>query len=168
MMKSRCTHVVFAFALVTSALAGCGKNNEAPAAGTPTTRMNGQQESGPKPSAPSTAPVTAATGGTAATAPGTDAATTEARALFSNVCAVCHGATGKGDGTASASLNPKPRNYADAAWQKTVTDDEIRKAILLGGAGVGKSMMMPANPQLQDQPKVVDALVKLIRGFGQT
>jgi mono/diheme cytochrome c family protein len=150
-----CASIVLA--TITTVAVGCGKNNEAPAAGTPTTRTTGQQESGPTAGKPSTpnAPVAAAG----------DPATAEAMALFSSTCAACHGPSGKGDGAAAAALNPKPRNYADAAWQKAVTDDEIRKAILLGGQGIGKSPMMPGNPQLKDKPQVVDALVKMIRGF---
>jgi mono/diheme cytochrome c family protein len=35
------------------------------------------------------------------------------------------------------------------------------------GAGVGKSPMMPGNPQLADHPDVLDGLVKIIRGFAK-
>jgi hypothetical protein len=38
--------------------------------------------------------------------------------------------------------------------------------ILYGGAAVGKSAAMPANPDLQSQPFVVKALVEKIRNFG--
>ncbi|MBM2813549.1 MAG: putative Cytochrome c subfamily [Ignavibacteria bacterium] len=31
--------------------------------------------------------------------------------LYASTCASCHGAEGKGDGTAGTSLNPKPRNF---------------------------------------------------------
>ena len=82
-------------------------------------------------------------------------------------CATCHGATGKGDGAGAAALNPKPRNYTDKAWQKSVTDEQIKKAIIMGGAGVGKSPIMPASPDLDSKPEQVDGLVKLIRGFGE-
>lgn len=92
----------------------------------------------------------------------------EAHQLFTTVCATCHGATGHGDGAAAANLNPKPRNYTDKAWQASVTDDNIRQIILLGGAGVGKSAAMPAQVQLKDKPLVVEELVKLVRGFGQS
>ncbi|HEY6035926.1 MAG TPA: c-type cytochrome [Kofleriaceae bacterium] len=91
----------------------------------------------------------------------------EARTTFNTVCSTCHGADGKGDGPASASLNPKPRNYTDKAWQGSVTDDQIKKTILMGGAAVGKSPIMPAQPQLRDKPEVVDELVKIIRAFGK-
>ena len=87
--------------------------------------------------------------------------------MFATVCATCHGSEGKGDGPAAVSLNPKPRNYSDPAWQGSVTDDDIKKTILLGGQGVGKSPMMPGQPQLKDQPAVLDGLVAIIRSFGK-
>ena len=94
-------------------------------------------------------------------------AATQAKAMFETVCATCHGADGTGNGPAAANLNPKPRNYTDPAWQASVTDEDIKKTILLGGQGVGKSPMMPGQPQLRQQPEVLDELVKIIRGFGK-
>ena len=85
--------------------------------------------------------------------------------LFKSVCATCHGPEGRGDGPAAASMNPKPRNYSDPTWQASVTDEELQRIILKGGSALGKSAMMPANPQLKDKPEVLDALVKTIRGF---
>ena len=81
-------------------------------------------------------------------------------------CVPCHGATGTGDGAAAAALNPKPRNYTDAAWQASVTDEQLKKTILYGGAAVGKSAVMPSQPDLESKPEVLDGLVKIIRGFG--
>jgi mono/diheme cytochrome c family protein len=108
----------------------------------------------------------AAEGSAAPAAPATNKAAFEARRVFQTVCATCHGPEGKGDGAASSALQVKPRNYTDKAWQSSVTDDEIKKIILLGGQAVGKNAAMPAQPQLQNQPEVVDELVKIIRGFG--
>lgn len=90
----------------------------------------------------------------------------EARALFDNTCSTCHGADGRGDGSAGKDLNPKPRNYTDKAWQRSVTDDHIRDIILRGGAALGKSPKMPAQTQLADKPGVVNELVKIVRSFG--
>jgi mono/diheme cytochrome c family protein len=89
-----------------------------------------------------------------------------AEQIFATRCSTCHGVNGKGDGPASAALNPKPRNYTDPAWQRSVTDDHIRKTILEGGAAVGKSPLMVPNPDLVGHPDVVDGLVKIVRGFG--
>ena len=89
-----------------------------------------------------------------------------AKEIFDQRCAACHGTSGKGDGPGAAALNPKPRNYTDKAWQGSVTDEQIKKTILLGGAAVGKSPVMPASPDLDEKPEVVDGLVKIVRQFG--
>jgi len=77
----------------------------------------------------------------------------------------CHGDHGAGDGPASAPLNPKPRAFADPVWQASVTDDQLKKTIVEGGAGVGKSVAMSANPELKDKPEELTALVKIVRDF---
>jgi mono/diheme cytochrome c family protein len=84
--------------------------------------------------------------------------------IFSQRCVACHGSTGQGDGPASASLNPKPRRFADPEWQKQVTDEYIEKIVKLGGAAVGKSAAMPSNPDLND-PAVVAGLRTVVRSF---
>jgi len=91
----------------------------------------------------------------------------EGKKAFMSRCAACHGASGTGDGPKAASLNPKPRNYTDKEWQKSVTDEQIEKTILYGGAAVGKSPNMPANPDLGSKPEMVTALRKVVRAFGQ-
>ncbi len=90
----------------------------------------------------------------------------KARALdiFINRCTPCHGAAGAGDGPASASLDPKPRNFGDAAWQASIDDAYLEKIIKFGGAAVGKSPAMPGNPDLND-PQVVAELRSVVRGF---
>lgn len=91
----------------------------------------------------------------------------EAQLLFANVCSQCHGLEGRGDGPASETLNPKPRNYTDQAWQASVKDEEIKAIIVGGGQAVGKSGMMPPNPALKGRDDVLDELVSIIRGFGK-
>ncbi len=108
-----------------------------------------------------------AAAGKAATVKVTTADRQEAQNLFQTRCAACHGQFGRGDGPGAAGLNPKPRNYTDPEWQKVVTDEEIEKAIVYGGAAVGKSPQMVANPDLQAKPGVVAALRELVRKFGQ-
>jgi mono/diheme cytochrome c family protein len=97
----------------------------------------------------------------------TNADRQEAHQIFTTRCAACHGQFGRGDGPGAAGLNPKPRNYADAAWQSATTDEEIEKAIVYGGAAVGKSLQMVANPDLQAKPGVVAALREIVRSFGK-
>jgi mono/diheme cytochrome c family protein len=130
-------------------LSACGKNSEPPppTSGSP----NAKPESGPSRAQPGPA----GGGGT------------QAERMFATVCATCHGSDGTGHGPAAESLNPKPRDYTDAAWQASVTDDLLKQTILKGGAGVGKSPMMPGQPQLADQPEVLDGLVQIIRKFGK-
>jgi len=93
------------------------------------------------------------------------AAPLTAESVFSTRCATCHGSSGHGDGPAAVALNPKPRNYSDAEWQKSVTDEQIKKTIVEGGAAVGKSPLMTPNPDLAGKTEVLDGLVKIIRGF---
>ncbi|MBM4063819.1 MAG: cytochrome c [Planctomycetes bacterium] len=109
-----------------------------------------------------------ATSGQRANSPGTAAATVgekEAKELFQSLCSTCHGTTGHGDGPGAAAINPKPRSFSDAAWQRSVTDEQIQKAIVYGGAAVGKSAFMPAQPQLKGKNDVLAALTRIVRGF---
>ena len=89
----------------------------------------------------------------------------DAKAMFESLCVTCHGNTGHGDGPGAGALQPKPRSFADAAWQDSVTDEHIRKTIVFGGAAVGKSAMMPAQPQLKSQDAILDGLVGIVRAF---
>ena len=88
----------------------------------------------------------------------------EIKEMFKTRCATCHGESGKGDGPAAAALTPKPRNYTDVAWQNSVKDDDIKKTIVMGGAAIGKSPIMPAAPDLADKP-ALDGLVAYVRSF---
>jgi len=91
----------------------------------------------------------------------------EARTIYRDRCAVCHGANGGGDGVGGAALNPRPRSFQDAAWQTATTDDAIERIIREGGAAVGKSPAMPANADLVGRPAIVTALRQRIRGMRQ-
>jgi mono/diheme cytochrome c family protein len=85
--------------------------------------------------------------------------------IFETRCFTCHGKEGAGDGPGSAALTPKPRNFQDADWQASVTDEHLSQIIMYGGAAVGKSLTMPGNPDLTSKPEVVNALVAHIRGL---
>lgn len=89
----------------------------------------------------------------------------DARKLFATKCVVCHGDHGAGDGPGAAALTPKPRAFGDATWQASVTDEQIKKTIVEGGAAVGKSPAMSANPELADKPEELAGLVKIVRDF---
>lgn len=88
---------------------------------------------------------------------------TLAQAKWDTLCSTCHGRTGRGDGIAAAMLNPAPRDYTDRAWQRSVTDEYLAVVIVRGGAGVGKSVMMPPSPDLAERAEVVRALVQIVR-----
>jgi cytochrome c5 len=88
-----------------------------------------------------------------------------AESVFKTRCSTCHGEGGHGDGPAAVALNPKPRNYTDGEWQKSVTDEQLKKTIVGGGIAVGKSPLMVPNPDLAGKDDVLDGLVKIIRAF---
>ncbi len=94
-------------------------------------------------------------------------ATPTAESVWQTRCSLCHGAGGLGDGPAAAALKPKPRNFADAKWQKTVTDDYLKGVIVNGGASVGKSPLMAPNVDLKDNAVVLADLVKRIRAIAK-
>ncbi|HEU4733483.1 MAG TPA: cytochrome c [Kofleriaceae bacterium] len=71
--------------------------------------------------------------------------------IFMQVCTPCHGPEGRGDGPASASLDPKPRNLTDPAYMTPLNDRYLFELISRGGIAVGKSAQMPAQPTLTAQ-----------------
>ena len=94
------------------------------------------------------------------------AAVAEGEQVWTTRCSLCHGAGGKGDGPASAPLNPKPRDLTDKKWQTSVDDAHIETVILKGGTAVNLSPMMAANPDLDGKPDVVRALRAKVRSLG--
>ena len=62
---------------------------------------------------------------------------------YENLCAVCHGPTGKGDGQALRGIPVRPKSFADPVALRDVTDQALFEAIQKGGAGTGKSPLMP-------------------------
>ncbi len=92
-------------------------------------------------------------------------ADTAAAKMFPLRCTPCHGPAGKGDGPSAPGLTPKPRDFSRAEWQATITDRQIETAILYGGAAIGRSPVMPANPDLAGRPEVIRGLRRLVRRF---
>lgn len=91
----------------------------------------------------------------------------QAKELFESRCATCHGNEGRGDGPAASNLRPQPRNFHSRKWQKSITDETIMRAIVYGGSAVGVSGQMAPNPDLEDQPAVVAAIVERIRKWAR-
>ena len=82
-------------------------------------------------------------------------------------CAACHGALGKGDGLAAASLNPKPISFASGQFTldtdgdgKTGTETDLFNVITYGAAKYGGSPMMVGRPTLSKEDR--EALVKYV------
>ncbi len=86
-------------------------------------------------------------------------------AFYMTTCTSCHGATGHGDGPGSKGLDPQPRDLSDPAWQDSVDDEYLRTIIRLGGAGAGKSPVMPANPQLNSNEALLNGVVDHVRSL---
>jgi hypothetical protein len=93
----------------------------------------------------------------------TPQARTQASEIFESRCVACHGTDGRGDGPAASNLNPKPRDFHNRKWQKSLSDATIARAIVYGGRAVGVSAQMAPNPDLEDEPAVVAALVERVR-----
>jgi len=81
------------------------------------------------------------------------AGTAEAgKAKYAQLCASCHGATGAGDGPASAPLNPKPAHHNDGNYMNPLSNEHLVKVVTEGGPAVGKSpQMAPWGPVLGEQ-----------------
>ncbi len=83
---------------------------------------------------------------------------------YAQFCVACHGADGTASGPAAAAMNPKPRNFTDAAWQDSVDDAHIAKVIKEGGAAVGLSpTMAPWGAVVSDEE--ITQIIAKIRGF---
>lgn len=65
------------------------------------------------------------------------------KGLYAQYCVSCHGPAGKGDGPAASVLDPKPRNLTDKTYMMKLKDEYVFDLIRKGGAGVGKSPLMP-------------------------
>ena len=92
--------------------------------------------------------------------------------LYRQRCVMCHGDAGAADGVGARRIQPEPQHLNAVIWQANVTDDEIARAVIEGGAAVSRSPMMPANPDLKTRPTDVKSLVGFVRTlraqFGST
>jgi mono/diheme cytochrome c family protein len=87
--------------------------------------------------------------------------------LYAQYCAICHGATGKGDGPAGAALNPRAADHSNSEYMGSLSDAHVYQVIRKGGVSVGKSpLMAPWGSVLQDQD--IRDLVAFIRKLSGT
>jgi mono/diheme cytochrome c family protein len=84
--------------------------------------------------------------------------------IYKANCIACHGASGKGDGPAAGVLKPPPRDHTDRAYMDTLTDEDLKKIIVMGGAIKGRPLM-PSHPQLRGDD--LDALVAFVRSLSR-
>ena len=89
-----------------------------------------------------------------------------AKSNYSQLCAVCHGEAGHGDGPgpAKASRPAYLRDFSDCAAMTQFTDSALFKAIKDGGASVGLSHVMPPGKDIFNDDQIAD-LVAYVRGF---
>jgi mono/diheme cytochrome c family protein len=67
----------------------------------------------------------------------------EAKMLFQNNCAPCHGDSGEGDGPVSDELLVKPANLTDAKSMNPQTDGELFYRITTGFSGMPSWSKLP-------------------------
>ena len=84
------------------------------------------------------------------------------KTLFLQNCATCHGEAGKGDGVASAGLNPKPRNFTSSdGWKNGRKFTDIYKTLQEG---------LPGSPMVAYDFLAVEdrlSIIYYIRSFAQ-
>jgi len=83
---------------------------------------------------------------------------------YSDSCADCHGASGKGDGPEAAELKTKPADYTDCATQNKFDDDYFLKIIKNGGGSMGKGKEMADYGKTYNDDEI-HGLVAFIRSF---
>lgn len=68
----------------------------------------------------------------------------ETAVLFTELCSVCHGVGGKGDGPSAQGLEPKPADFTNCKAMAKDSDEVLFKIIKGGGQNVGRSTVMPS------------------------
>jgi mono/diheme cytochrome c family protein len=81
--------------------------------------------------------------------------------FFKENCATCHGARGDGKGSRAAGLNPKPRNFLDAAARSQLNRPAIYTAVYEGKAGTE----MPAWGKVLNEQQVADVSEYVFQQF---
>ena len=79
---------------------------------------------------------------------------TAGKAVFQQNCAICHGATGQGDGAAAAGLNPKPANFS----RRASTEEKQLRVVTNGGASEKLSPQMPAFGEVLSAQQLRDVI----------
>jgi mono/diheme cytochrome c family protein len=90
---------------------------------------------------------------------------TKGGAIYAQRCAMCHGDKGAGDGPVAATIpeGQKPRNLAAGDYKYATDDAKFKELLQKGGAGVGLSVLMPAQSDLK--PAEVDDLMAFVKSL---
>ncbi len=84
--------------------------------------------------------------------------------LFNELCSVCHGTGGKGDGPSAAGLHPRPADFTNCKVTAAESDETLYTIIKRGGQSVGRSTVMPSwGESLSDEQ--IRELVAYIRSL---
>jgi mono/diheme cytochrome c family protein len=77
----------------------------------------------------------------------------DGKAVYDTRCAVCHGATGGGDGPGAAIFKTKPQKFTDPAFWQGDVNQKISQAVTMGYKQMGKMDLSP------DEIKAVTAYI---------
>ncbi|HEV8715282.1 MAG TPA: cytochrome c [Candidatus Binatia bacterium] len=86
----------------------------------------------------------------------------EAKPLYEQIGAACHGVSGKGDGPTGQMLQPKPADFSTALKDKD--EAYLTKVIREGGTSVGKSPMMPPYQGVFNDEQI-QGLIQYVKKF---
>ncbi len=88
------------------------------------------------------------------------------QALHAEHCAGCHGYDGKAE-VIVMHMDTMPKDQSNAAYMRALPDPYLYLAICIGGAEVGKNLIMaPWGGELSDQD--IRDLIAWVRGFSGT
>ena len=85
---------------------------------------------------------------------------------YRQLCANCHGVTGKADGPVAKTLKPRPKDFTDAKVMAHSSNETLFKIIKGGGQSTGHSPMMPAWAGILTDQQISE-LVGYIRSFSK-
>lgn len=86
------------------------------------------------------------------------------KTVYSTTCASCHGADGKGDGVAGATLNPKPRNFHDLnGWKNGPSLTGMYLTLEKGIPNTGMASFSNLPPE--DRLDIISYIRTLIPGY---
>jgi len=80
------------------------------------------------------------------------------KATYKELCAICHGIGGRGDGAVAATLKTKPADLSDCTRMANFEDKRLFRAIKEGGAAIQLSKEMPSYSSSLDDAEIQDVV----------